>query len=162
LEECHHATDAGLAREDSVQRNFAYEWASGIVVPIMSVLLALIVAGFVMVASQRNPFNAYAKLFSGAFGSPFNISETLVDSIPFMLSGLAVAFAFRAGLFNIGAEGQFLIGGIASAYVGYKLNLQPVLLIFVAFLAGAAAGAAGAIDSSRPVHKLWLNFTPQG
>ncbi|MGH2409157.1 MAG: hypothetical protein ACRDGS_02195, partial [Chloroflexota bacterium] len=94
----------GLAGDDRLQRNFSYEWASGALIPILSVLLALIVGGIVVFAAGSNPFVAYGQLVQGAFGGTYNISETLVASIPLMLTGLAVAFAFRSGLFKIGAE----------------------------------------------------------
>src|SRR5437868_4286704 len=108
-----------LVSEERLQRNFAYEWASGAFVPVMSVLLAVVVGGFVVLGTGQNPFTAYGQLVQGAFGGLYNISETLVSAIPLMLTGLAVAFAFRAGLFNIGAEGQLFMGAILSAWVGY-------------------------------------------
>jgi len=157
-----------LATEESIQRNFAYEWASGTIVPVMAVVLAIVVGGFVVLFASSNPFSAYWQLAQGAFGGLANISETLVAAIPLMLAGLAVAFAFRAGLFNIGAEGQLCMGAICSAWVGYTLNLPGVLLIAVALLGGALGGAvwagiAGVLKAWRGAHEvittMMLNYT---
>ena len=147
------------AEEYSPQRNFAYEWASGLAMPVMSVVLAIIVGGVVLLVTGANPFYAYWRLFHGAFGSPYQVNETLVAAIPFMLSGMAVAFAFRAGLFNIGAEGQLLVGAIVSAWVGYTLNLPALLLIPLALLVGALGGAvwagiAGVLKAWRGAHEV--------
>jgi ABC-type uncharacterized transport system permease subunit len=113
---------------------------------------------------------AYSALFSGALGSPREVlsafgqfvttgnsaallkslnplSESLVASAPYIFAGLAVALGFRAGLFNIGAEGQIFAGALASAYVGYAITGLPWFIhLPLALLAGAAAGAlCGAI-----------------
>src|SRR5450759_892703 len=87
------------------------------------------------------------------------MTETIIAALPLMLTGLAVAFAFRAGLFNIGGEGQLYIGAIASTYVGYKLNLNPVLLIAIAILAAALGGAVwagigGLLKAWRGAHEV--------
>src|SRR5947199_4632998 len=102
--------------ETTVQRNSAYEFASGVIIPITSVVLAMVVGGVVVLLAGSNVFTAYSQLFQGAFGSAENASETLVAATPLILTGLAVAFAFRGGLFNIGAEGQLFMGAIVSAY----------------------------------------------
>lgn len=148
-----------LVAEDRLERGFTYQFASGALIPVLSVVLAVIIGGLVILATRANPFYAYWQLFQGAFGGLYNISETLVAAIPLMLTGLAVAFAFRAGLFNIGAEGQLFLGAIISALVGYKLNLPGYLLIPVALLAGAAGGAlwagiAGLLKAWRGAHEV--------
>ncbi len=145
--------------DDGLERRFAYEWASGLAIPVMSVLLAVIVGGVVMLVAGDNPLTAYWELCKGSFGGSYNISETLVSSIPLMLTGLAVAFAFRAGLFNIGAEGQLFMGAIVSAFVGYKLNLPGIILIPIALVAGAFGGAlwggiAGVLKAWRGAHEV--------
>lgn len=154
--------------DETIERRFTYGSASGLVIPVMSVLLAVIVGGFVILVAGANPFTAYWELLKGAFGGSYNISETLVASIPLMLTGLAVAFAFRSGLFNIGAEGQLFMGAIFSAFVGYKLNLPGILLIPIALFAGALGGAvwggiAGVLKAWRGAHEvittMMLNYT---
>ncbi|MGH2779330.1 MAG: ABC transporter permease, partial [Actinomycetota bacterium] len=84
---------------------------------------------------------AYSALFRGAFGSPTAISETLVASTPLILAGLSVALAFRAGLFNIGAEGQIILGMVFASYVGFTFNLPLIIHLPLTLLAGFAGGA---------------------
>jgi len=148
-----------LGAEDSIERRFTYEWASGVWVPILSVALALVIGAVVVLAAGSNPINAYWQLFQGSFGSRYAISETLLAAVPLMLAGMAVAFSFRAGLFNIGAEGQIFIGAILSAWVGYTLNAPAILLIPLALLAGALGGAvwagiAGILKAWRGAHEV--------
>jgi simple sugar transport system permease protein len=145
--------------EDTIQRHFSYEWASGAIIPVMAVVLALIIGALIVRISGSDPWNAYSQLFNGAFGSAYNISETLVAAIPLILAGLSVAFAFRAGLFNIGAQGQILIAALLSAWVGYSLNLPGVILIPLALIAGVlggatAAGLAGLLKAWRGAHEV--------
>ena len=86
---------------------------------------------------------AYGALFSGAFGSASAVSETIVAATPLILAGLGVALGFRAGLFNIGAEGQVIAGGLAAGFVGFWLVSLPVVVhLPLAVLVGLAAGAA--------------------
>jgi general nucleoside transport system permease protein len=86
---------------------------------------------------------AYGALFSGAFGSASAVSETIVAATPLILAGLGVALGFRAGLFNIGAEGQVIAGGLAAGFVGFWLVGLPVVVhLPLAVLVGLAAGAA--------------------
>jgi general nucleoside transport system permease protein len=86
---------------------------------------------------------AYGALFSGAFGSASAVSETIVAATPLILAGLGVALGFRAGLFNIGAEGQVIAGGLAAGFVGFWLVSLPVVVhLPLAVLVGLAAGGA--------------------
>jgi ABC-type uncharacterized transport system permease subunit len=114
--------------------------------PIVAAFLALVVGGVIMWLAGYDPVLAYAALFQGALGGPRQIGETIMRSTPLIFTGLAVAFAFRAGLFNIGAEGQLFIGGLVAASVGLVLGAVlpgwiavPVLLTLCA--AGGAAWA---------------------
>jgi general nucleoside transport system permease protein len=156
-----------LTSEETVARRFTYENASGVVVPVLSVVLAMGVGGIVVALAGNNPLNAYRALFQGAFGSWYDLSETLLSSIPLMIAGLSVAFAFRAGLFNIGAEGQLTVGALVSAYLGYTLNMPGYILIPVALIGGALGGAAwagiaGVLKAWRGTHEvittMMLNF----
>jgi simple sugar transport system permease protein len=90
-------------------------------VPLLAVLTAIIIGGIVIAVVGGNPFAAYSGLFEGAFGSVKALSETAVWASPYIFAGLAVALAFKGGLFNIGAEGQLALGAVASAWVGYAL-----------------------------------------
>lgn len=149
----------GIEHDERLARDFSYEWLTGAAAPVLSVLFALVVGALVVLFSGQNPASAYRQLVVGAFGTGNDISETLVASIPLILTGLAVAFAFRAGLFNIGAEGQLFIGAIASAFVGYKLNLPGIVLIPITLLTAAVGGAvwagiAGVLKATRGAHEV--------
>ena len=110
---------------------------------------------------------AYKALFVGAFGSIYGLSETLFAATPLILAGVAVALGFRAGMFNIGANGQMLIGGMAAMWVGLHVTLPSVLHIPLALVAavlgGAAwAGIAGLLKARTGAHEvittIMLNF----
>jgi len=106
-------------------------------------LLALVIAGVVIVVVGSNPFEAYWALLRGMFGSADRINASLGRSTPFIGAALAVAFAFRAGLFNIGAEGQLLVGATAAAWVGTFSVLADVpgpIAIPLIILAGRVRG----------------------
>jgi general nucleoside transport system permease protein len=146
------------------QREQSSLWQA-LLVPVLAVITGLILGGVVMAASGANPFQAYAALFAGSFGSPsaiwsglqvyfetgdnnalvrsiYPFTESLVTATPYIFAGLSVAIGFRAGLFNIGAEGQFFIGALCSAYVGYSVKGLPMIIhLPLALLAGAAGGA---------------------
>jgi simple sugar transport system permease protein len=119
-------------------------------VPVFAVILALILGAITMLAtgvSAQSITRAFVALFTGSVGSLQAISETLTAATPVTLAALGIALGFRAGLFNIGAEGQILVGGIAAVAVGFSLpNVPLVIHLPLALLAGALAGAAwGAI-----------------
>ena len=117
--------------------------------------------------SASTVWDAYSALFQGAVGSPAAISESLLRATPLILAGLAVAFAFKAALFNIGANGQMIVGALAAGWAGFSLDLPGPLAIACALLAGAAAGAvwagiAGALKATTGAHEvittIMLNF----
>src|SRR5688572_11721593 len=84
---------------------------------LLAIALALLAGGVVIALSGDNPIPAYEALFSGAFGERRAIGETLALATPLILGGLAFAVAARAGLFNIGIEGQMVVGGMAAGLV---------------------------------------------
>ncbi|XJZ28560.1 ABC transporter permease [Bacillota bacterium Lsc_1132] len=112
-----------------------------IITPVIALLLGILVGTIIMVASGYDPAAAYTALWNGAFGSTYYIGEVIRQVTPYILSGLAVAFAFRVGLFNIGVEGQFIVGWFASVWVGISFDLPKVILLPLAILASMAAGA---------------------
>jgi simple sugar transport system permease protein len=121
-----------------------------LLIPMLAVFTALVVGGIIIWISTgdwRAPFEAYKALFLGAFGSARGWASTLRKMAPLILTGLSVAVAFQAGLFNIGASGQFIMGTIAAVAVGINFNGLPAFIHMpLALLAGVAAGAAwGAI-----------------
>jgi len=100
----------------------------GVSVPLVAVLLAGLIGAVLLLVSGANPLEAYGALFKGAFGSPVALQRTLEKSTPLIFSGLAVAFAFKAGLFNIGAQGQLLIGAIVAAFIGFSIHGLPAII----------------------------------
>ena len=123
-----------------------------LILPGTAIFLALIVGAVIMIASSplvrgsinfTLPLTAYGALVSGSIGSFNAIVNTLVQATPLILAGLAVGVGFKAGLFNIGAQGQFLMGALAAAAVGVSTgDLPPIAAIPLALLAGVVAGSA--------------------
>ena len=95
-----------------------------ILVPVISVIIRFTCWAVVMLVSGYDPVKGYIALWNGIFGDAYTIGETIRQITPYLLSGLAVAFAFRTGLFNIGVEGQLIVGWFAAAYVGLHLIFQ--------------------------------------
>lgn len=116
---------------------------SDIAYSAVAVLLALVIGAILIAASGYSVIDAYANLFDGAFGSIYNLANTLMMATPLLFTGLSVAVAFQCGLFNVGAEGQLYVGGLASAVVVLALGpaVPGVVRVFLALVAGALAGA---------------------
>lgn len=115
-----------------------------IAVPILSSIAALLLAAIPISFAGANVLQAYQEMFIGVFGSVFSISEMLTRATPLIFTGLAAALAFRARLWNIGAEGQLYLGALLSVVVGTGyFDLPPLLLMPMIILCGAMAGAAG-------------------
>ena len=136
-----------------------------LLVPALAVLSGLIIGGIVIAVSGGKPFQAYLALFEGSFGQPerfiegfqllfstgdgsgllraiYPFTESLVSATPYIFAALSVALGFRCGLFNIGAEGQVLVGALCSAYIGYSIIGLPAFIhLPLAILAGAFGGA---------------------
>jgi general nucleoside transport system permease protein len=121
-------------------------WVEIGLVPIANVFLAFCVAGLIVFSIGANPLEAVRILVHGALGYPEAIGYTLYYATNFMFTGLAVAIAFHAGLFNIGGEGQAYIGGLGVGLVllAFDATLPTVPLILLAILAATAFGAAWA------------------
>ncbi len=113
--------------------------------PITSTIIAIVcgfaVAAIVLAAAGYNPSAAFGALFSGIFSKPKYISNVIIKATPITLTALSVAFAYKVGLFNIGAEGQYIIGAVAANLVGYLCNFPPIIQIPLVVLSGVAAGA---------------------
>ncbi len=121
-------------------------WADIILIPIINIALALLVAGIVIALIGENPFKAFAVMFQGAFGYAEGIGYTLYYATNFIFTGLAVAIAFHAMLFNIGGEGQAYIGGLGVALVllAFDGMLPFWALLPLAIIAAMLFGAAWA------------------
>jgi ABC-type uncharacterized transport system permease subunit len=126
-------------------------WADYGLIPVVNLLVAFIVAGLVVLLVGENPLRAAVILFDGAFGSGQNIAYTLFYATNFIFTGLAVAVAFHAGLFNIGGEGQAYIAGLGVALVA--LTFDSILPWWLTFpLAIAAAAVVGALWALIPAY----------
>ena len=109
-------------------------------IPLIGIVTALIIGGILMAIANYNPFLAYASLFYGGFVSNWSIS--VLNAIPLIFTGLAVAFAFQAGLFNIGAEGQYYIGAMVTAGLGIYLDIPGFLALPLIFIVGGLLSAS--------------------
>jgi len=132
-----------------------------ILVPLLAVFTALLIGGLIIIitdaavyaaftdggfieglrAALNSALQAYGALFSGSLGDANAISESLVASTPFIFAGLAVAFGFRGGLFNIGVEGQLLVGAGVAVVIGTKLQMPAVIHLPLALAGGVLGGA---------------------
>lgn len=109
---------------------------------LVAIIMGILVGAVVLSIAKINPIQAYGVMLNGIFGKLSYIAWTIVTATPIILTGLSVAFAFRTGLFNIGAEGQFIIGALTAAFVGYFMKAPAIIHIPVTILAGCLAGAA--------------------
>ena len=159
----------------------AYVRGGGIVVPALTALVAFFVGGLVMLLTGNDPVATYEAIWKGTGLQWFlpwtgdrelaalNLQQTLILTTPLILTGLAVAFAFRAGLFNIGGNGQYIMGSIAAVVVASELTGMPawiliVLAMVAACLAGAVwAGIAGVLKATTGANEvistIMLNYT---
>ncbi|MFA6670464.1 MAG: ABC transporter permease [Bacillota bacterium] len=137
---------------------------------LVAVLLGLLAGAVLMVFIGANPFSGYLYLFRGGLMTIERVGNTLATATPLILTGLSVAFAFRTGLFNIGAAGQMLIGGLCATAVGLTLVLPKPLLLTVmvaaAILGGAVWGLVpGLLKAKFNVHEVvatimmnWISY----
>jgi ABC-type uncharacterized transport system permease subunit len=160
----------------------AYVRAGGVVVPLLTALLAFVIGGLVVLVTGHDPIATYRAIFNGTglqwlfpwvtgddrATAALNLQQTLILTTPLILTGLAVAFAFRAGLFNIGGQGQYTVGAIAAVWVGSSFAGMPgflhiVLAIVAACVAGAVwAGIAGllkaTVGANEVISTIMLNY----
>lgn len=113
-----------------------------IVQAALSVVLSLVVGGILLLLSGRNPLEAYESLYYGAFGTTDRFTETLVKATPLLLIAVSVSISFRCQYWNIGAEGQMILGSIFSVWVALNVTGLPTLPhLALCFVAGALGGA---------------------
>ena len=119
---------------------------SVVVSTLLSIVLAFVLGGLVLWAAGHNPLVVYRVMAAGVFTNPKYIAWTLLKAQPIVITGLSVAFAYRTGLFNIGAEGQYIVGLTVAAMAGYFIKLPPVIHpIVVILIASGAAALYGAL-----------------
>ncbi len=158
-----------------VERYAIAQKAEGILAPVLTALLAFFVGGLVvLVTTGKNPLTTYKAIFEGSglnwllpwvsgadrLTASLNFQQTLLITTPLILTGLAVAFAFRCGMFNIGGQGQYLVGSFFAIWIGTSLSglnsfVHIVLAIAVAMVAGAVwAGIAGFLKATVGAHEV--------
>jgi general nucleoside transport system permease protein len=174
---------AGEVAATPAARMAAYIRGGGVVVPVLTALLAFVFGGLAVLLAGKDPIATYQAIWEGTGLQWFfpwttgedrdlaalNLQQTLILTTPLILTGLAVAFAFRAGLFNIGGQGQYIVGAIAAVWVGSELSGLPgflhiVLAIGAACLAGAAwasiaGGLKATVGANEVVSTIMLNYT---
>jgi simple sugar transport system permease protein len=160
----------------------AYVRGGGVVVPVLTALLAFFIGGLVVLVTGHDPIATYRAIFNGTgfqwlfpwvtgddrTTAALNLQQTLILTTPLILTGLAVAFAFRAGLFNIGGQGQYTVGAIAAVWVGSSFAGMPGFLhIVLAVVAACAAGAVWAgiagllkatVGANEVISTIMLNY----
>jgi general nucleoside transport system permease protein len=153
---------SGLGPESRPQLSLAERYgiaqkAAGVLAPVLTAVLAFLIGGLViLITTGKSPWNVYKAIFDGSGLNWFlpwisadertlaalNLQQTLLITTSLILTGLAVAFAFRCGMFNIGGQGQYLVGSIMAVWIGSSLpDMQPFLHVLFAILAGTLTGA---------------------
>ena len=162
-------------RQSLLGRYGVAQKAGGLLAPVLTALLAFLVGGLVvLVTTGKNPLTTYRAIFDGAGFNWFfpwvtgdarsfaalNMQQTLIIATTLILTGLAVAFAFRCGLFNIGGQGQYIVGAVFAVWIGSSFEgLNPLLHIVLAAIAGAVCGAlwagiAGFLKATVGAHEV--------
>ena len=149
-------------KKSILQSNFLYT--------VIAIIIGFLIGAIFLVIAGISPAVAYSKLISSVFSKPKFWMYTLVYSAPIILTGLSVAFSFRTGVFNIGAEGQFVVGSIAATLVGILVKLPAVIHVPLCIIAAMAAGAfwsflCGLMKVKRGIHEVisfimfnWIAF----
>ncbi|NDA49613.1 MAG: ABC transporter permease [Actinobacteria bacterium] len=136
-------TDLGYT-DPNPRRETPWSRSQVIVTPVVSVLLALTVGGLLILIQGVNPLTAYWVLFSSALGDVDGLVTVMEKSTPLILTGLAFTVGLRTGLFNIGAQGQLLVGAIGAAWAGYNFQMPAIIHLPFAIAFGILCGAAWA------------------
>lgn len=136
--------------------------------PLVAILISFVVGGILVYSFGKNPVVAYTALIKGSLGDFNKFGETMVTVTPLILTGLSIAFGFRCGLFNIGVEGQFIIGAIAAVWAGWAFTGLPAIIHLPLTLAvGALAGGLWAygigflkarVGSHEVINGIMMNY----
>lgn len=152
---------------DQIRTN-VLTYTKAIAYPLIAILLSFIVGGIIVAVFGNDPIVAYKAMFVGSLGTWSNFGETLVSVTPLILTGLAVAFAFRCGMFNIGAEGQFIIGSVAALWAGWAFaGLPAIIHVFIVLTVGAIVGGIwggivgwlkAKVGSHEVINSIMMNY----
>ncbi|PGS47141.1 ABC transporter permease [Bacillus sp. AFS041924] len=131
----------------------------GGIISLIAIFLGLIAGALLILITGNDPVEGFSYLFQGGLKDPERIGNTLATATPLILTGLSVAFAFRTGLFNIGASGQMLFGGFVASAIGLTYDLPTLILVPIMVIAGALAGALwafipGLLKAKFNVHEV--------
>ncbi len=139
------------------EKRKSYSAGAAVLTPVISFVVSLVLTAIILAAVKLNPVQVYSAMFRGAFGSWRDFTETLVKAIPLILTSIGVATAFKLKFWNIGAEGQLVLGGIAASWVAlfWSSWLPAPLLLPAAVIVGAAAG--GVFAGIPAILKVKLN-----
>lgn len=140
-----------------------------ILIPVFALLLSLIISDILILIYKQSPYKVYKILIEGTLLNPYGIGQVIFKTTPLIFSGLAVAFAFRAGLFNIGGEGQLYFGTFVTAIIGVYLpaNTPAVIAVTLCLLGGFIAGALvgfipgylkAKVGAHEVINTIMLNF----
>ena len=113
---------------------------TGFLVPLLSILLAFLIGAVIIALRGANPLTALEYLWKGAFGTKATLGTTLAKATPLIFTSLCACFAYRCGVFNLGGEGQFIMGSVVACVIGLNSGLTGLPGILVCLLAGTAAG----------------------
>jgi ABC-type uncharacterized transport system permease subunit len=143
--------------------NSRSSWRELFTLPLAAMFLAMLIGAIIMMATSVAPatiLQSFVAMADGSVGSLHAISETLTAAIPLVLAGLGIGLAFRAGLFNIGAEGQMIVGGLATAIISFSITGLPIWLhLPLVLMVGLAIGAiyaaiAGLLKAATGAHEV--------
>lgn len=124
-----------------MRRNGGKEHTYRLLIIFLTVVLSFFLGGFILLGAGLNPFRVYGHMISGIFSRPQFIAWSVTYATPIILTGLAVAFALQASLFNIGVDGQFIMGTVATVAAGYFIKAPTLIHIPLALIAGILGGA---------------------
>jgi simple sugar transport system permease protein len=151
-------------------RAFALIWHDTFLYTLLAIFIGLLAGSVILIITGFNPFMAYGTLFQGIFGSFRNVMYMAQYATPIILTGLSVTFAFKTGLFNIGAEGQYIIGSVTALTVSLLAPMPAGIHGVVCVIAGGLAGAlwggvAGLLKAYKGIHEVivtimlnWIAF----
>jgi len=129
-----------------LEKRLTHSPVMAMAVPAVATVLALLFCAVFLALTGRQPFELYAVMLTGALGSSYGLSETVVKAIPLMLCGLGISIAFRMQLWNIGAEGQFYLGAFGATWVPLTFPTLPAVVMLPAMvICGMAAGGLWAL-----------------
>ena len=121
---------------------------------LISIIIGFIVGALLLSFAKINPMVAYKQLFNGIFGKPKFMAWCLIYAAPLIFTGLSVAFSFKTGVFNIGAEGQFVVGTLTACIIGILVKAPAIIHIPLCFIGAALAGGIwGAIVGILKIKK---------